>query len=158
MSRRGWIVAGVASVAVLTVVGYENEYHLTLDDVLRGTQRDMLISDDGTLNTAVNPYFDCDRVPDAPMPTEPTVIACFPGPIQIIGDRKFAPLRNMSENATLTYYDPFGVPHRWMVVDVHHNWMPGDGPADPYSASVVAQLMTCERNCDGFRILDVVRL
>ncbi len=123
--------------------------------------RNMLISADGSLDTAVGVYTDCSG--DTPLTQATAAIdTCIAGPTYFVGHNYgvFTPLMSMSVGDVITWYDSHGTAHRLRIVSIRDGWELANGAPKPTESDVVAQFQTCETYSPSGvydRIVDAVR-
>jgi hypothetical protein len=123
--------------------------------------RNLLVSDDGSLRTAVGTYSDCSG--HTPLTHAIAAIdTCVAGPTYFVGHNYgvFTPLMSMSVGDIITWYDRNGVAHRMRIVSIRDGYASANGAPRPTQRDVVAQFQTCEPyspNGDYDRIIDTVR-
>ena len=119
--------------------------------------RNLLLTADGRLRTAVGTYDDCSGW--TPLShAEAAVDTCVTWVRYFIGHNPgvFWPLATLDVGSTIDYYDPQGTEHRLRVVSARV-WLRSAGPPPLAEPDVTAQFQTCI-SADGSvdRILDAV--
>ncbi len=107
--------------------------------------RNMLVSEDGSLRTALGTYSDCSG--HTPLTHAVAAIdTCVGGRAYFVGHNPgvFTPLMSMSTGEVITWYDRGGAPHPMRIVSIRDGWASANGAPAATQRDVVAQLQTCE--------------